>query len=416
MSEMAVVSSRKARLQSLADEGDESAVRALALIEHPNRFLSTVQIGITLIGVLAGAFGGTAVSGPIADQLVQTFPDLEPATASTIAVGLIVGLTTYLSLVIGELVPKRIALSSPEAVARLIAGPMTLLSKLATPVVWLLSTSTSVVVRFLPIKPDDSPDVTEMEVLSMIRQGVDVGIFAKDEEEMVEGVMRLDEIRVGSVITPRTEVVYLDIEDDAETIQERIASNPYTTYPVVQNNMDRVLGIVRVKDLLSSLLKDQTLDLEAIMLQPLLIPESVTVAHALEQFKSTGIHTGLVVGEYGGIEGLVRMHDIIEQIFGELDEGEYANHDPDTIQRGDGSWLLAGQVSLDKLADIYPEFDIPDNERGNYETLAGFVMSRLGRVPSVTDTFEWQDLVFEVVDMDDVRIDRVLVYYKKQES
>ncbi|MGB1287798.1 MAG: hemolysin family protein [Aggregatilineales bacterium] len=408
LSEMAIVSSRKARMQAMADEGSKGAAAALKLMAEPNRFLSTVQIGITLIGILAGAFGGAALSEPLRTFLIDNF-DLTLRTAGTLSVGLIVALTTYLSLVIGELVPKRVALSNPERIARRIAVPMTYLSRVTAPLVWFLSNSTMLVTSLLGVKASDENAITEMEVLAMMREGVESGMFAADEHEMVEGVMRLDEIRVGMLVTPRTEIAALDLADDRDTIRTKISDRPFATYPVIDGSMDKIIGVVRSRDLLVSLLNHKDINLENLMKEPVLIPESLTVADALEQFKRTGMHTAMVVGEYGGIEGLVRMHDVMEQIVGELDEGEMATHLPEAFQRDDGSWLLDGKYSMSKLVGIYPALSIPDNEQGNYETLAGFVMVRLGRVPHVGDKFKWEHLNFEVVDMDAMRVDRIMV-------
>lgn len=408
MSEMAIVSARRTRLETLAAENKNGAQTALDLAAEPDRFLSTIQIGITLIGVMSGAFGGAAVAGDLANTLVQINPDFANF-AQPLSLALVVGLTTYLSLVIGELVPKRIALSNPENIASLIARPMQRLSTLTGPLVTLLSASTGLVVSLLGIRQTEEPSITDKEVLAIIRQGAAQGIFAEDEESFVQGVMRLDEQRVGSVVTPRTEVIYFNVDDSEDTIRQKIRESTFSAYPVAQDSIDRVIGMVRTKDLLAQIIREGSIDLKAIMLQPLFMPESVSVADVLQQFKSTGIHTALVVGEYGGIEGLVRMHDIIEQIFGELDGGVFDDQEPDVVQREDGSWLLDGQLSLLRMEELFPEFQIPEREAGNYETLAGFVMARLGRVPQPADHFDYSNLYFEVMDMDDIRIDKMLV-------
>lgn len=407
MSELAIVSSRRSRLQMLASEhGSAGAKVALELLEHPNRFLSTVQIGITFVGVLAGAFGGQTIARDLADTIRQQIPALTDA-ADTIGVIVVVGLTTYLSLVIGELVPKHIALNNPERVAALVAPPMRLLSRIAAPLVALLSFSTNIIVRLMGIRSSDDPPVTEMEILSMIREGAEAGFFADDEEGMVEGVLQLDDRRIGSIITPRTEIVWFDVNDDLETIREKLNDGTFTTYPIVDGNMDNVLGVVRSKDLLFEMLHNRPIDLRSLMVEPLFVPESVSIARVVQQFKATGIHTAMIVGEYGGIEGIVRMHDIVEEIFGELDS--HAGGDPDVVQRDDGSWLLDGQFPLNEFDDMFPDFSIPEREVGNYETVAGFVMARLGRVPDAADNFAYQGLYFEVMDMDEVRVDKVLV-------
>lgn len=416
MSEIAVVSARRARLEVMStEEKNKGASAALKLIEHPNRFLSTVQIGITFVGVLAGAFGGQTVARDIEQFVRDNIPALA-SYADTIGVITIVGVTTYLSLVIGELVPKRIAMNDPESISAIIARPMRLLSRIMSPFVWFLSVSTSLVVRLIGIEQNTDARVSEMEILSMVREGTEAGVFGYDEEDMIEGVMRLDERRVGSVITPRTEIIWLHVDDDVDKIRERITGSKFTTYPVIDESMDNVLGIVRSRDLLSQILSGQALDLKAIMYEPLFMPETVTISDVVNRFKETGIHTAMIVGEYGGIEGMVRMHDIIEEIFGELDGGEYDTEEPDIMQRTDGSYLFDGQVALEELNDIFVDFTIPERERGNYETIAGFVMARLGRVPVATDHFEYEGLYFEVVDMDEVRVDKVLIQYADGED
>ncbi len=410
MSELAVVSARKARLQSLADAGDSQAKAAIKLIQEPDQFLSTIQIGITLIGIFAGAFGGSALAGDLAEILRDVLPSLG-ATADTIGLILIVLLTTYLSLVIGELVPKRLALRNAEGIARRVARPMGILARFTRPVVWILTQSSNLILRLMGIREMQPPPVSEMEVITMIRDGVNAGIFGQSEDEMVQGVLRLDERRIGSIITPRTETVWLDINDSEDVIREKIIESPYSAYPVARGSMDDIVGIVRSKDLLAQLIKEGALDLITVMIKPHFIPESVTVFDALEHFKRSGIHTALIVGEYGGIEGLVRMHDIIELIFGELDVEQIDAHDPDMRRREDGSWLLGGQVSMEQLEELYPNVNFPDND--NYETLAGFVMAQLREVPEEADHFNFDRLIFEVVDMDGVRVDKVLVREKE---
>lgn len=406
MSEMAVVSSRSARLSAEADEGNEGAEAALKLTEEPTQFLSTVQIGITLIGILAGALGGAALTVPIAEWIRATIPWLTDA-ADAISVVLVVGLTTYLSLVIGELVPKRLALQNPEKIASRIAQPMALLSRLAAPLVHLLTYSTRLLLRLLGVSDVQAPRVSELEVLSLVRMGVDVGIFDAAEEDMVEGVMRLDDQRISAVITPRTEIIWIDTDDDTDEIREKILGSPFATYPVARGSMDQVIGVVHSKDLLVQLLSGGPIDLEAAMRQPLFIPETVTVADVIKRFKAARVHTALIVGERGGIEGLVRLHDIIEEVFGDLGSGDL--YESEAVQREDGSWLLDGKYSVQRLEAILPDLQMPEDESGDYETLAGFVMTRLGRVPSAGEYFDFANYRFEVVDMDDIRVDKVLV-------
>lgn len=414
MSELAVVSARKTRLQQQADRGNDGATVALKLAQQPNRFLSTVQIGITLIGIVAGAVGGAAIARQLI-PLIQRIPALQPY-AEEVSFGLVIALTTYLSLVIGELVPKRLALKNPEGIAILVARPMTLLSTLATPLVWLLSKSTEGVVHLLGVRGTKEPPITEGEILAMMREGYQFGVFAEDEPQMVRGVLRLDDIRIGGIVTPRTDIVWLDIRDDAATIKAKMLQSPYSTYPVVENDMDHIKGMVRLKDLLLQLMQGETIDLHSMIQKPLFVPESVPTSTVLQRFKQTGIHTAFIVGEHGGIEGVVTLHDIVEEIVGDLDGTAQAEDDREAAQREDGSWLLDGLLPLYRLQEIYPEFTIPEREIGDYETLAGFIMARLGHIPHPTEHFTWGKLTFEVMDMDDMRIDKVLVKYSDSDS
>lgn len=405
LSEIAVLSARKARLNAQAEAGDTSAQAALDLAESPDKFLSTIQIGITLVGILLGAFGGSALATDLANTLRPTLGE----AAEPLSVALIVALTTYLSLVIGELVPKRLALIAPEAMARRVARPMTLLSRLTTPLVWLLGQSTNLAVRLLGVDPNNRTGVTNAEVVMMVREGIDDGLFGESEDEMVAGVLGLDEMRISKIITPRTETIWLPLDGTRDEIRDIIMQHPFSAYPVARNSLDDVVGIVRAKDILASLLNNNELDLPDLMYKPHFIPESVTVDKALETFKRSGVHTALIISEYGGIEGMVRMHDIIELIFGELDVPGVDYHDPDMVQRADGSWLIDGGVPLDNLQTLYPSVRFPPTEGRTYDTIAGFVMAQLGRIPQVTDAFAYGGLQFEVVDMDEVRIDKVQV-------
>ncbi len=401
--EAALLSSRRARLQNLADEGDVGAKAALKLMDDPNRFLSTVQIGITLIGTIAGVFGGSTLAEDIAENIRRDLPALAEY-AEAIGVALIVGLTTYLSLVIGELAPKRLALQSPERIAIIMAAPMSLLSTLATPLVAILGVSTTLVIRLLGVKPSDNPEVTETEVLSMIEQGIDIGIFASNEQAMVQGVFDLDATLVREIITPRPDIVWFDVMDSREEISRKIAEHTFSTYPVCREDIDDVIGIVRAKDLLLHLLTDNRLDLQSMIQKPLFIPETVRVSDVLRRFKESGIHMALILGEYGGVEGLVTLNDIVEEVVGDVDR-----EDPQITKREDGSWLIDGYTSINRLEELLPDFDIPEDEYGDYQSLAGFILKRLGRIPEPADHFTWHDYYFEVVDMDNVRVDKVLV-------
>lgn len=404
MSEIAVVSARKGRLKEQAEAGDKGAQVALKLAEAPNRFLSTVQIGITLVGVLAGAFGGATVGQQFGMWIAQEVPALAPYSEA-IGVGGVVALTTYLSLVLGELVPKRLGIEYPEAIARTIAAPMMRLSTIMAPIVSVLSASTNGTLKVLGINPNADPSVTEAEVIHMIKEGADEGIFDEGEAGMVQGVFELDERRIAQIMTPRTEIHSLSIHDSLETIKSAMLNTPHSLYPVTDGNIDGVVGILKARDLLHPLLNDTPINLGDLVHPPLFIPEVAVASTALELFKSSGTHIAMVIGEHGGVEGLLTINDILEEIVGDIDADE-----PIVVQREDGSWLLDGTMPLTRFEEFLPQaLQLPANESGRYSTLAGFVMARLGRFPAIADRFEYGDLIFEVVDMDGSRVDRILV-------
>lgn len=406
-SEMAIVTARRARLEAMAESGDMRARSALRLAEAPSDFLSTVQIGITLIGIIIGAVS-TTLSDEARVLLVQLVPSLAPS-ADLVSVLLIFALSTYLSLVIGELVPKQLALNYAEGLARTVAGPMSLLARLSRPLVLLLSLSTRLIMRLLGIREDRESSVNEREILSMVREGIEGGVFDEDEEALVNAVMRLDSRRISAVITPRPDVITFDINDPPEEIHARIIEHHFSTYPVCDGDLDNVLGIVRTKDLLHQMFRDGEINLRAALIQPIFIPESAPISTVIDQFRTTRVHTAFAVDEYGGIAGMIRMHDIVESIFGEFHDPMNSSGEAEIVEREDGSWLLDGQLTLDRLSAIMEEFVVPEDEEGDYETIAGFVMARLGRIPAAGDHFVWKTLRFEVMDMDDIRIDKVLM-------
>jgi len=406
MAEIAIVSARKARLRQLADAGNSQARAALELAANPNQFLATAQIGITLVGILAGAFGGATIAEEIATRLGD-IPFLAPY-GETIGVGIVVLGITYFSLIIGELVPKRLALNNAERIASAVAAPMRGLSTIAAPVVRLLSVSTDIVIRLLGIKPSAEPSITPEELRILIEQGTESGVFEESEQDMIESVLRLDERRVGAFMTPRTHIVWFDIEDSPEDIRRKIADSQHSRFPVIKDSLDNVLGIVRAKDLLNQSLAGQPLDLRALLRPPLFIPESMSALKVLELFKQKGTHVALVTDEYGGIQGMVTHNDILEGIVGYIPSaGEPA--EPQATRREDGSWLLDGLVHIDKLKEIFDIEKLPDEEHGHYQTVGGFVMTQVRSIPTVGQCFEWGKLRFEVVDMDGRRVDKVLV-------
>src|SRR5574341_869186 len=400
MSEMAVVSSRKARLEQQANEGNRSASRALDLAQHPANFLSTVQVGITLIGILLGVVGSRALSAPLA-QLFRNWPMLAPY-AEPVALGLVVVLITTLTVVVGELVPKRLALHQPEGIAATMAAPMSLVSKLFTPLVWLLGKLTDFLLEIIGIKPSLEPPVTEEEIQLLIDQGKEAGVIEEAEQDMVEGVFSLSDSRVYSLMTPRTEVVWLDINDPPDEIRRKITESPYSRFPVCQDSLDMVLGIIKARDLLAPPgLSSENFRLKDKLRPAMYVPETMLASRALEVFKEKNAELMLVIDEFGSLQGLLTLNDIIEEIVGDIEV------EPQAMQRQDGSWLLDGMLPVDDFKEIFTLQALPHEDE--YETLSGFVMTSLGRVPQTTDHFEWNGLRFEVMDMDGRRVDKVLV-------
>ena len=402
LSEIAVLSSRKARLQQRINEGDKGAETALRLAENPNIFISTTQVGMTLIGVLAGAFGGATIADALAIQIEQ-IPLLVPY-AHSLALGIVVVLITIFSLLLGELVPKRLALHSPEDIASAIAGPMNFISWLFSPLVRLLSGATDLILRLLGVQPNEELPVTEEELQVLLDQGTQAGVFEESEQDMVEGVFRLNNRRVGSLMTPRSEIAWLDVNDTPEQIRQEIEDNPYSRFPVCEDSLDNVVGIIEARDLLLESLHGEPLLLKRNLQVPVYLPETALASKSLEKFKSGTAEMMLVVDEFGSIQGLLTIFDILEEIVGDIDS------EPQATQRQDGSWLLDGMLPIEDFKEIFNLRHMPDEDE--YETLGGFVMLHLGRVPQAADRFDWSGLTFEVMDMDNKRVDKVMVMLK----
>ncbi len=406
LAEIAVVSARKARLQQRAEEGDRRAQAALELANAPGRFLSTIQIGITLVGILTGAFSGTTIADRIAPEL-NRIAWIAPHGAA-VSLGAVVVLITFLTLIFGELVPKQIALNNAERIAAAVAPFMRGLSRLALPAVHLLSASTTLVLRLLraPRAPESS--VTEEEIKLMIEQGTQEGVFEPTEQQMVERVFRLGDRTVYALMTPRPEVVWLDPGEPAEEIQRKITGDAHTHYPVAEGRIDNVIGMVNSKDLLSQNLSCRPIDLRSVLRPALFIPESMPALEVLERFKQKRSHAALVIDEHGGFQGLVTTSDILEAIVGDIPaRGE--SHEAAVIRREDGSWLVDGTVLADELKDLLDLDRLPFEEERLYETLGGLVMAFLGRIPRSGEGFDWEGFRFEVVDMDGHRVDKVLI-------
>ncbi len=406
MAEIAVVSARRARLQRQADSGDEKARLALTLSQSPGEFLSAVQIGITLVGILVGAFGGITLAEHLAVGIGKV-PYLAPYRNS-LSVGLVVVLITYLTLIIGELVPKRLALNNPERIARAVAGPMRMLARLATPLVRILNASTNLVLKIIGVRPTTEPPVTEEEIKVLIDQGTRAGVFAEAEQDMLEAILRLGDRRIETLMTPRKDIVWLDLDEPLEENKRRILGSLHARFPVAHGNLDNLVGFVEAKDLLMRSLSGQPLDFQTNIRPALFVPESMSALKVLGLFRETGAHLAMVLDEYGGLQGLVTVSDIFKSIIGDLNpSGGPAS--PGIVQREDGSWLVDGKLLVDEFKEVFHLNELPNEERGNFQTVGGLMMTCLGRIPAVTDHFEWKGLRFEVVDMDGFRVDKVMV-------
>ncbi|WP_419052128.1 hemolysin family protein [Parabacteroides goldsteinii] len=401
MSEIALVSARKARLELDAKRGNKSAQTALKLAGEPDRFLSTIQIGITLIGILTGLYSGEAFAYNLA-EVVRHVPVLEPY-ALGVSKTIIVIIVTYLTLIMGELVPKRIGMGYAERVSMLVAKPMYFLSKLALPFVWLLSKSTSLVIKITGIKANEENKVTEEEIKAIVKEGFDGGEVQEVEQDIVERVFNLGDRNVGSIMTHRSDLVWLDVTDSIEKIREKVQENLFNIYPVASEKFDNIKGVVYLKDLFGRI-DEPDFSLEEGIRPAQYLPENQSVYNALEQFKEARVKYGIVTDEFGGIQGIVTLKDIMEGLIGQVPEvGEEA----EIVQRADGSWLVDGQYNF---YDFLEYFDMEDlYAEHDYNTLSGLILEILERVPKTGETLTWLTFEFEIVDMDGARIDKVLV-------
>ena len=406
MTEISVVSSRKARLKQMAEEGQPGARSALALSESPNQFLATVQVGITLVGIFAGAFGGATIAEVIGAQL-QAIPVLAPYGES-IGLAIVVVCITYFSLVIGELVPKRIGLGNPEGIATRMARPMKLLAKIASPAVKVLSISTDALLSILPFKPSDENAVTEEEIRLMMQEGLRSGTFNEVESEIVHSALELDELTVHDIMTPRIKITWLDKNEPHEAVWHKIAVSGHTFFPVFEGTRDNIVGIVSIKALYANLAAGLPARIPDLMTDPLVVPATQPVMQLLDMFRRTGKHIALVADEFGGIDGLVALNDVMQAILGDFPSQEERLR-PDCRQRPDGTWLMDGLVSIDRVEEILPGLELSDEDSEDIQTLAGFVMKQLGRIPNEGERFEYQDYFFEVIDMDRHRVDKLLI-------
>lgn len=406
MAEIAVVSARKARLRRLAEQGNHQARIALELAESPNRFLSTVQIGITLVGIFAGAYGGATLARELAEPISRV--EMLSSYSSQIAFGVVVVTITFFSLILGELVPKRLALSNPEGVSMMVARPMNWLSHVARPLVGLLSVSTECLLRVLGFKQRNETTVSEEEVRVLMQEGVRAGAFNKVESQIVHSALELDQLPVREIMTPRPKVIWLNQDDSHEQVWHKIVVSAHSHFPVYKGNRDHTVGVVSVKSIYANLAAGAGVCLKDLMTAPLVVPESQTVLQLVETFKQSGKHIAMVTDEFGGIVGLVTLNDVMEAVVGEFPtQDERAK--PEARKRDDGSWLIDGMTDLDAVERALPGFKFGGNARTEYQTLAGYVVKILGRVPREGETFEAQGYIFEVLDMDRHRVDKVLV-------
>jgi putative hemolysin len=407
MAEMGLTAARKARLQLMVEGGDRGAVAAMALHEDPTRWLSTVQIGITSIGLLNGIVGEAAFAMPLAIWMQAEF-GLGDAAANISSTALVVIVITFCTIVFGELVPKRIGQMFPEAVARVVARPMNLMSRATKPFVWLLSASTRAVLGLLGLAGHRvSASVTEEEIEAQLEEGVDAGVIEAQEHQMVRNVFRLDERQIGSMMLPRAEIVWLDAAEPVEVLLQAMAAHPYTRYPVCRGSLDEVLGVLGAQSVLGPLARGERPPVLDLLQPPVFVPETLSGMELLEHFRRSNAGMVFVVDEYGAVQGVITEHDLLEAITGEFNAD--TDEDAWAVQRPDGSWLMDGLIPVPEFKDRLDLRSLPDEERGRYNTLAGMIMLLLGRLPRTTDTVEWNGWRFEVVDLDGKRVDKVLV-------
>jgi putative hemolysin len=408
LAELAIVSSRKSRLEQWAKEGNARAAVALQLANSPNSLLSTTQIGITFISILLGAFGGATIAESIT-RYIALIPILS-RYSEAVGVAIVVVCITYFSLVIGELVPKRIALNNPERLACIVSSPIKSLSWLMNPLVVLLSSSTNMLLRILHAKPSADPIVTEEEIKLLIDKGTRAGTFQEFEQDTIERVFRLADRRVSVLMTHRADIISLNINEGEEESKKKIAYYKYSYFPVVKDTMDNILGVIRGKDLLALYMEARPFNMKEICRKPIFVTEKTPAVKLLELFKTSKMHIAFVVDEYGAIQGLVTLGDILRSVFEDVEDTP--EDEREIIKREDGSWLISGSLPLDEFTD-YMETGRPHKEeRAGINTVAGFVMAKLGAVPSEGQHFEWRGLRFEVVDMDGRRVDKILVSRK----
>ncbi len=404
LSEMALVSAKRTRLKAAAEQGRSGAKSALALLEDPTGFLSAIQIGITLIGILTGMYSGATLASWLAQVLSSHGIQVPYIEIDDVAFGIIVVLVTYVSLIIGELVPKRVALSHAESLAMFVAPVMRIFAKVMAYPVSLLRASVNLVLKILPVSSAPQAAVTEDDVRALVAEGTHAGVFLASERRLLEGVMALADRKVGSIMIPRQDVIWLDLEEPLEALWQQAKESGHARFLVARGKLDNLLGMISLADL-SEVVHRGRLDAERDLQPPLHIPDSLSVLQLLDQFQKSSTHLAIVTDEYGEIEGITTPIDILKAIAGELPELG-SRERPEMLQRSDGSWLVDGHLSIEELQQKLGRRDMVGRD---YHTVAGFVLARLGRIPKAGDTLTWRDLKIEIVDMDGVRIDKVLL-------
>ena len=413
ISEMAVTSSRKSRLQQLSKEGKSGAKVALELANEPTRFRSAVKIGIVILGTLVGILGGLTLADNLTLSLRQI--KLIAPYSEAISIGILVIGITYLTLFLNELIPKRLVQRNPESIASTVAPILRLLSVFASPLIFVLNSSNKFLDRLIGRGSVTEPSVTEEEIKYLIDQGTDAGVFEEGEQDIMERVFRLGDKRAGALMSPRSEIVWLDVKDATEEIKAKISGSgrPYSLFPVIEGNLDKVLGVVQAKDLLSHIMKGHHIDLKEAMLPPLFVPDSMKALIVLERFKETGIHLAMVIDEYGVVQGLLTITDLLEALVGDIPHIDELK-EPEKMMREDGSWLIDGMMPIDEFKDIFEIKYLPHEDCGLYQTVGGFVTMRLERIPFSGESVEWNGFRFEVLGMDANRVNKLLVVPPKK--
>jgi putative hemolysin len=406
LAEMALVSSRRARMQAAAERGERGARAALELMDNPSRYLSTIQIVITVSGIVLGMFGETAVAEGLR-KWMEEVPALRPH-AHAVATVATVTLLTLATLLFAELVPKRLGQMFPEGLARGLAGPMSVVSRVAAPLVAVLTLLTEGVLKLIPFRPRAQDEAAEEEVKALMATGAETGVFHQAEQRIVERVFTLGDQRVKAIMVPRTDIDFLNVNDASARVRVAVATSTHSHFPVCDGSLDKLVGYVHVKDLVKHGLISDEIDLRTLARKPVFIPESATAIKTLEQFQSSGVHLAFVLDEYGVVVGLVTLNDIVKGLLGEATVAGQSQ-DPMVVKRADGSYLLDGMLGVEELRDLMGVDALPKQDVGGFDTLGGFVLTYLGRIPSTGDAFSFDRYTFEVMDMDRTRVDRVLL-------